>query len=235
MNVAALSRQSLTAPGPGGAPMAATDAAEASAFAASFCDDDGDAHPAQDASGPGWLPCQWPSAQGRAGGRWDSIGSPVRPSGSGCPSEVAGGLKCSHCPAGTAWTAGPEAVHGRLPRCTPRPRSAPRAAVRQPFSGTAVSVREIRVARVPPARACRERRTRSGPLSASRQVAPRLPAHVGQQHAPQRPPQKTPAPSCASPCAHFNPSCVPGSLPYRNRRRFPWRSQLLRCRGFSLS
>ena len=53
---------------------------------------------------------------------------------------------------------GPEAVRGRLPRCTPRPRSAPRVAARHPLSGTAVSVRETRVARAPPAWACRERR-----------------------------------------------------------------------------
>jgi hypothetical protein len=63
------------------------------------------------------------------------------------------------------WMIGPEAVRGTLSRCTPRPRSAPRAAARQPLSGTAVSVREIRVARAPPARACRERRTRSGSSS----------------------------------------------------------------------
>ena len=49
--------------------------------------------PAQDASGPAWLPCQWQSVLGRAGGRWNPIGSPVRPSETGCPSGSAGGLK----------------------------------------------------------------------------------------------------------------------------------------------
>ncbi len=83
----------------------------------------------------------------------------------------------------------PEVVRGRFLRCTPHPRSVPRSVARFPTCGTAIPCR-------PSSRVSTASQnlpwvaTRSCPSIATRQVALRLPAHSGQQHAPPRSPQK---------------------------------------------
>jgi len=103
-----------------------------------------------------------------------------------------------------------------------RPRSGPRQAAAlhsslsfcPTFCGQTTALRHCRLRWGNPSRASTAGAGLSwaanpfGASAAPRQVAPRLPAHSGQQDDSQRSPQKTTAPSCGSLCAHIASSRV---------------------------